>query len=149
MFYDVIRTMIALACVLAILGGILPGKQNTALRLLIGMLVLTSVLSAVRALGSIPLTDPLRELEQAQQKGEQNMVQQTLELAKQRIEQDVTQLCETYTGASPRFVTVQWAGEGENMEVGLLSVGIRGSAGQLEQVLQERYQPRQLVVEEE
>lgn len=149
MFYEVIRTMIALACVLAIVGGILPGKQNTALRLLIGMLVLTSVLSAVRALGAVPLTDPLRQLQQAQQQGGQDMVQQMLQLAEQRICQDVSQLCVQYTGAPPRYVTVQWTGEGEQMEVGLLSVGISGSAGALTQVLQERYQPRQLTVEEE
>lgn len=149
MFYDVIRTMIALACVLAIVAGILPEKQNTALRLLIGMLVLTSVLSTVRALRIMPIIDPLQQLEQAQVEGESQLRDQTLELAQQRICQDVEQLCVQYTGTSPVSVQVEWAGEGQEMEIGLLAVEVTGPTGQLEQVLQERYQPRQLTIEEE
>lgn len=149
MFYDIIRTMIALACVLAIVAGILPEKQNTALRLLIGMLVLTSVLSTVRALRVMPIINPLQQLEQAQVEGESQLREQTLQLARQRIYADVTQLCVQYTGASPTSVRLEWAGEGQEMEIGLLAVKVTGSAGQLQQVLQERYQPQQLTIEEE
>lgn len=149
MFYDIIRTMIALACVLAIVAGILPEKQNTALRLLIGMLVLTSVLSTVRALRVMPIINPLQQLEQAQVEGESQLREQTLQLAQQRIYEDVTQLCVQYAGASPTSVRVEWTGQGQEMEIGLLAVKVTGQTGQLEQILQERYQPRQLTIEEE
>ena len=90
------------------------------------------------------------ELEQEleAQQWEMDAQEQILKLSQRQLEEDIQTLCQTQLGQEPQQVEVTLTGEGEEIIIGRITlVGIEDSQA-LRQLLQENYQPQEVVVEE-
>lgn len=148
-FQNVIGVMTALSCLLCLLGMLLPKRRSPPLSLLVSLLVVLAVLSPLQKGGSL-LDVSWEELEQEleAQQWEMDAQDQILKLSQRQLEENIKTLCQTQLGQEPQQVEVTLTGEGEKIIIGHITlVGIEDSQA-LRQLLQENYQPQEVVVEE-